>query len=267
MYIGDINSRKVGSSKGKPLKTVVKQPFTNNWIIYGKYEGVNWETGEIEFYGNDGEKYSNPSNVIAIKNVYDKQYLDDATLDNLRNKKRDIVIANLKSLCEKNKSIKLMVLPIQNDYYGLTEDIEAIMKKDACYDLISNEIGLEYLHNNKIDLNNVNDFLVKKVGANTGVDIIIHGYASEYNVPYRYSSVSSDQSVQRVSNYRYDSEEWITDLMITINNWAVTKTELKLREYASKSSGTYITITYYSIDIKSGEKKFLNKNQTVMKKG
>ena len=130
-----------------------------------------------------------------------------------------------------------------------------------------NEIGLEYIHNNKIDLNNVNDFLVKKIGANTGVDIIIYGYAGEYSVPYRYSSVSSDQSVQRVSNYSFNSEEWITDLMITINNWAATDSEMKLRANASKTSGTYITITYYSIDIKSGEKKFLNKNQTVMKKG
>ena len=52
-----------------------------------------------------------------------------------------------------------------------------------------------------------------------------------------------------------------------INNWEATHSEMKLRGYASKTSGTYITITYYSIDIKSGEKKFLSKNQTVMKKG
>ena len=91
------------------------------------------------------------------------------------------------------------------------------MKEEACYDVMPNEIGLEYIHNNKIDLNNVNDFLVKKIGANTGVDIIIYGYAGEYSVPYRYSSVSSDQSVQRVSNYSYNSD----DIILNKNNYTL----------------------------------------------
>ena len=97
------------------------------------------------------------------------------------------------------------------------------------------------------------------------LDYIIYGYASEYDVPYKYSSVSSDQSIQRVSYY--DSNNWMSDLLISLNNWAVVGSEMKMRSDASLAAGAYITLTYYSINIDNGEKKFLIQNKTVLKKG
>ena len=41
----------------------------------------------------------------------------------------------------------------------------------------------------------------------------------------------------------------------------------KLRSHAALEAGAYISLTYYSIKISDGEKKFLTTNRTVMKKG
>ena len=43
--------------------------------------------------------------------------------------------------------------------------------------------------------------------------------------------------------------------------------EIKLRSSAAEIAGAYISLTYYSININNGEKKFLSRNETVLKKG
>ncbi len=42
---------------------------------------------------------------------------------------------------------------------------------------------------------------------------------------------------------------------------------MTLRSKASLAAGSYITLTYFSINIGNGEKEFLTRNQTVLKKG
>ena len=117
-----------------------------------------------------------------------------------------------------------------------------------------------------IPMVNVNfAYRLKKIGKSFDVDYIIYGYASEYDVPYKYSSANSNQSIQRVSYY--DSNDWMSDLLISLNNWAVVGSEMKMRSDAALAAGAYITLTYYSININSGEKEFLIKNKTVLKKG
>lgn len=49
--------------------------------------------------------------------------------------------------------------------------------------------------------------------------------------------------------------------------WTVKSTEMTLRSKASLAAGSYITLTYFSINIGNGEKEFLTRNQTVLKKG
>ena len=67
MYVGDLDEEEVSLFSFKK-KTIEKVPFSNSYIIYGKYNGVNWETGEIDFVGNDGRLYSEPTFVKSIKN-------------------------------------------------------------------------------------------------------------------------------------------------------------------------------------------------------
>ena len=67
------------------------------------------------------------------------------------------------------KSISVLVLPIKDDFYGFTEDIEETMAKDGCYNIFSNETALEFLYNENIQLQNINDFLIGKIGRTVGV--------------------------------------------------------------------------------------------------
>ena len=264
MYVGDLDEEEVSLFSFKK-KTIEKVPFSNSYIIYGKYNGVNWETGEIDFVGNDGRLYSEPAFVKSIKNSNNELYLQPNVLKGLRKQKQNLIRKQMQEQCEDNKSISVLVLPIKDDFYGFTEDIEETMATDGCYNIFSNETALEFLYNENIQLQNINDFLIGKIGRTVGVDYILYGYASEYDIPYKYAAVGSDQSIQRVAAYNPD--DYMTNLLISINNWSATANEIRMRTLASSAAGTYITLTYYSIDIKTGGKKFLTKNKTMMKKG
>ena len=264
MYVGDLDEKEVGLFSFKK-KTIEKVPFSNSYIIYGKYNGVNWETGEIDFVGNDGRLYSEPAFVKSIKNSNNELYLQPNVLKGLRKQKQNLIRKRMQEQCEDNKSISVLVLPIKDDFYGFTEDIEETMTIDGCYNIFSNETALEFLYNENIQLQNINDFLIGKIGRTVGVDYIIYGYASEYDIPYKYAAVGSDQSIQRLVHYNPD--DYMTNLLVSINNWSSTANEIRMRTFASSVAGTYITLTYYSIDTKTGGKKFLTKNKTMMKKG
>jgi hypothetical protein len=127
---------------------------------------------------------------------------------------------------------------------------------------------MEYIHQNNIQSENLDDFLLKKMGESVGVNFIIYGFASEYDIPFMYAGIESGQQIQRVSSYtRFDTNYWKENLLISLNNWAVTDREIKLRSSAAEIAGAYISLTYYSININNGEKKFLSRNETVLKKG
>jgi hypothetical protein len=265
MYVGDLDEEEVSLFSFGKKKTIEKVPFSNSYIIYGKFNGVNWETGEIDFVGNDGKLYSEPTFVKSIKNSNNKLYVQPIVLETFRKIKQNLIREQMQKECENNKSISVLVLPIKDDFYGFTEDIEETMATDGCYNVFSNETALEFLYNENIQLQNINDFLIGKIGQTVGVDYIIYGYASEYDIPYKYAAVGSNQSIQRVVPYNPD--DYMTNLLVSINNWSVTAKEVSMRSIASSVAGTYITLTYYSIDIKTGGKKFLTKNKTMMKKG
>ena len=65
----------------------------------------------------------------------------------------------------------------------------------------------------------------------------------------------------------YDSNDWLDVLLISLNNWAIAGSEMNLRSSASLAAGSYISLTYFSININNGQKKFLTRNKTVLKKG
>ena len=219
MFVGEINKKK---SYEKSLRTIEKIPFSNSFIIHGKYYGLDWETGEINFVGNDGKLYADPSIVQIIKNKNGAPFLEPSTLTVLQGRKQEIAKMRYTEMCEQNKEINVMVLSIKNDFYGLAEDIEQTMAIDGCYNILSNEKGLGYLYKNNIQLDNINDYLIRKMGESVNADYIIYGYASEYDVPFKYAPASSDKSVKRIDPYDiYDSDKWMNDLLIALHNWAV----------------------------------------------
>ena len=107
MYVGDLDEEEVYLFSFKK-KTIVKVPFSNSYIIYGKYNGVNWETGEIDFVGNDGRLYSQPAFVKSIKNSKQELYLQPNVLKGLRKKKLNFIKKKMQEQCEDNKSISVL---------------------------------------------------------------------------------------------------------------------------------------------------------------
>ena len=253
----------IGKEKVTKLKTIKKASlFNDDIIVYGKYIRSDLEMGEIEFLGNNGITYTDPTYVKALKNEDGYDYLHPRILASLKNKKREVAISNLKSQCEKNSESKVMVLTFQNDFYGLTEDVENALSQEACFNVYPNEKGLEYIFNSNNNLKDLNDFTLQNIGEEIGLDYIIYGYASEYDIPYKYAPTTPNQTFTS-----YNSNNWFDVLFISLNNWSVTSSEMEIRSYASLEAGRYVTLTYFSINIDNGEKQFLTKNKTVLKKG
>ncbi|SVE64661.1 uncharacterized protein METZ01_LOCUS517515, partial [marine metagenome] len=228
--------------------------------IYGKYFGVDYHKGEIKFRGNDGKFYSDPSDVVKIKIDGNKSSIDKGTLRGLRERMKNLLAEELKARCNLNKEIKLMVLPFLNDFFGLTEDVQDELK-NACYTIISNQEGLKYLRENKIKKDEIDDYVITLMGKTLEVDYIIFGFANKYNVPFKYAPTSSDPMavIAPLESDYY----WFDGIFTSIGRWSVYNAQTTARARAVMSAGTYVGLTYYSINPNTGEKLYLLKNGTV----
>ena len=148
LILGKVDDATAKDNDKKEDKFWTTRKVGNELWIYGKYFGVDFNKGEIQFRGNDGKMYSNPTNVVKIK--YDgNTSIDSKTLGILRERSKEILRELLIERCDENKKIKIMVLPFVNDYFGLTKDVIDEMS-NACYTIINNQDGLKYLHDNKM---------------------------------------------------------------------------------------------------------------------
>ena len=137
---------------------------------------LNKSDGTFKFYNLDAIKYIKDGEGEIIWS-YEK-YIADINAE------------RLKVECNKNKDIKCIILPFQNDYYGLSDDTKDAYEK-ACFDVKSNIHALEFLSEKNVELNNLNDFYLKKIGESNNVDIIFHGYTYLIDVPYKNSPIVS----------------------------------------------------------------------------
>ena len=235
----------------------------NQLWVYGKYYGVDFHKGEIQFRGNDGKLYSDPTNVVKIK-FNNNQSTDKETLRRLRERKKDILVEELKARCDDNKIIKVMVFPFLNDYFGLTEDVQDEMK-NACYSIINNQDGLKYLRDNKINKDEIDDYIISLMGKALKVDYILYGFANKFEVPFKYAATSSDPMavIAPLESGNY----WFDSIFTSIGRWSVYNAQTTERSTAVSNAGTYVGLTYYSINPNTGEKLYLLKNGTVLKIG
>ena len=180
--------------------------------------------------------------------------------------------------CEKNNKIKVMVMPFRDDIYGITEHIEKKIEDD-CFKISSNLLGLEYLHKQKLNKELIDDYLLLQIGEENLCDFIIYGYTSEYQEPYAFSSISNIELYQDdvTTLSSSSSDNTLSALNKILNNYNKTQRkkiqkqskaiEKILRDKEMQESGTYITLTYFSIDINTKEKTYLLQNEVVLKKG
>ena len=83
-------------------------------------------------------------------------------------------ISRLKQLCEEKKGVKVLVMPINDDFYGMTEIIEE-NHDSLCYTIIDNKLGLNYLHKENVSLGDINDYYLLEAGRSAGANIVFYG--------------------------------------------------------------------------------------------
>lgn len=262
LIFGRVDDSEVEDDKVEDKFNRRSKKVGNQLWIYGKYLGVDFQTGEIKFRGNDGKIYSDPTNVVKIK--FDNNSIDKESMMRLRERAKYSLSEQLKANCNLNKEIKVMVLPFMNDFFGLTEDVQDEMKK-ACYTIISNQDGLKYLRENKIKKDEIDDYVITLMGKTLKVDYILYGFANNYNVPFKYAPTSSDPMAiiaPLVSDYY-----WFDAIFTSIGRWSVYNAQTIERSMAVSNAGSYVGLTYYSINPNTGEKLYLLKNGTVLKIG
>ena len=169
-----------------------------------------------------------------------------------------------KRLCEERKGMKVLVMPIKDDFYGLTEIIEDNYDT-LCFNMIENEMGLEYLHKENVDLDNINDFHLREIGKKLGAQLVIYGYAYDYQVPFKYSATTSD-AIGIGELWSANDDTWGT-MFNLLGKSLVMQGQVDQRDKAITQSGSYINLTYYSLNIDTGEKVYIVKNWTVLKVG
>jgi len=171
----------------------------------------------------------------------------------------------LKESCDKNKEVRVLIIPLKNDYYGLSEII-AENYDSLCYNVVENIDALEYLHKEDVSPDEINDYHLIKAGQAVTANIVIYGYAYKIDVPFKYSPTTSDPlTVTALFESQFD-DTW-SNLFNALGRTIVVEGQKLERGQAISEAGIYIKITYFSINVETGKKVYLLKNKTVIKLG
>lgn len=273
---GSTNSQKI------PVSSLSKIQLENGTVIeFGievltnkngiEYIGSHHSTSELEinFFVKDKNK------LIAFnRDIVDNVKLGDGTfldLDVITYKlsKEELQAVDMRrqlaKLCEGNKLINVLIVPLKNDYYGLSEII-AENYDSLCYNVVENIDALEYLHKEDVSPDEINDYHLINAGQAVSANIVIYGYAYTFNVPYKYSPTTSDPlAVTTLWETDYDSP-WNT-LFKSLTRTMVIAGQKSERGQAISAAGSYVNLTYFTLNIDTGKKIFILKNRTVMKVG
>lgn len=161
--------------------------------------------------------------------------------------------------CEENKTVKMLIMPIAHDSYGLTEEIVDFYSKQ-CFSIITNLDALEELFNSRELLSEVNDFTLLRIGSFLNLDKIVYGYTFSITKSLNYESTGLANNLPMTT-----SIQSINDLLNFLPNAIYELGEEKRRNMAMNEAGTYILLTLYAIDIKTKSKNYILKNTAVLK--
>ena len=159
--------------------------------------------------------------------------------------------------CEKNKDIKVLFYDLSEDVYGISNELYSYYDS-TCFNLIDKYKVLEFFESKNNDNFKINDYHLRSAGKEFDVDFVISGNAYVVNIPYRYSATSTDP----VSIF-YPED----DIASTIFSSLFVYSQQTERDKAIKMAGTYIYVTLYELNVKTGKKRFLMKNKPLLKIG
>ena len=232
----------------------------NKKKVVGNFKGIVWEKGEVDFISNDGISYTDPSNILSIKNKNGEELVASKLLEGFRKGKEK---KKKEGLCEKNSKINIVMMPVSNDYYGLSELLHNVIDS-ACFNIKSNMEGLEYLDSKDLLSENLNDFHLNKIGKDYGVDYVSHGYAYTIEVPNKASAPSVASGLAASSIWGSDNlTSFFESLPSAVSHYGNVLNQNKL----AQSAGTYLAVTFYLYNVQSGKKEFVYQNTIIKKLG
>ena len=191
-----------------------------------------------------------------------------------------IRLKELKEKCNENSTKEVMVLPLLNDYYGLSEDIVNYLDK-ACYSIVNNIKGLEYFSKQGKELAVINDYDLMTLANTKQLDLIVYGYTYKVEEPFKYVadparlsaySPESDPLLKGdITAKYYDLDggvRWddiLTDAIVSYTRKSMKGTESERRMKYEYEAGTYVYSTVFIINVESGEKTYWFKNKRLFK--
>ncbi|MBF89741.1 MAG: hypothetical protein CMG75_08865 [Candidatus Marinimicrobia bacterium] len=202
------------------------------------------------------------SNITEMPLELMPKNLREKTLETRRIKREKERAKKIKEQCDSNRLLQIMVIPIKDDYYALTEEIETSLDS-LCYQVQDNIKGLAFLDEKKISTNNINDFHLASIGQALELNLIYYGYTYKVEEPFNYSATGTATApyVPFVRNNQTVWEDMIDAIILT----GVSMSESEKRSQAKAQSGTYLGFTLFQIDISTGEKKILINNSRFRK--
>jgi hypothetical protein len=184
----------------------------------------------------------------------------------------------IREKCEGKRLLRFMVIPIKDDFYGLTEEVESILY-DSCFSVIDNIDGLAYLDEKKVRGEDINDFHLTSIGKDLKLNFILYGYTYTVEEPFKFagnpSSTAVAQDLKEV--YRQKSQSgglgafFYGDPSLGSSGLygdPLSKSSVSeegKRSRAAAEAGTYLGFTLFQIDINTGEKKILINNSRFRK--
>jgi hypothetical protein len=233
-----------------------------NRVMWGE-DSIDSVKGEVEIIVDN--------ETITIKKRLQKQRTYDFSEILSIKDKNDKVIWSFEEyerekfeiLCDKNKNTKLLFVNLKDDVFGISDELYSLYDS-TCFIMLDNYSILGFFDKNKLNRKEINDFHLMNAARELGADLIISGYAYQFNVPFKYAPTTSDaNTILAPVNDNFSWESLGRQLM----GAATVYGQKKDRAVAIMNAGVYVNITLFAIDVKTGEKKFMMKNRTILKVG
>ena len=174
--------------------------------------------------------------------------------------------------CNSNKETKLIILPLNNDKYGITQKYINQLNS-LCYQVVNNYYALEYFKKNNITPNNLNDYDIIQMAKALKVDNVLFGDLYIIEEPFKYAPLSGEsmtrseiESAGRALRGKQDDFlQALNTGLSQLNKQENERIEKSMLGLARAAAGTYLYETIYYINPNTMKRSYVRTNKLVMK--
>ena len=249
--------------------------YKNGRKDVGKYLQAVGKNVDFKIQGYPKERRIGINDIESIK-IGDCAYVDLETgkiidpceLAELNKEQEKIKIEQ----CNSNKETKLIILPLNNDKYGITQKYINQLNS-LCYQVVNNYYALEYFKKNNITPNNLNDYDIIQMAKALKVDNVLFGDLYIIEEPFKYAPLSGEsmtrseiESAGRALRGKQDDFlQALNTGLSQLNKQENERIEKSMLGLARAAAGTYLYETIYYINPNTMKRSYVRTNKLVMK--